>query len=76
MIIENELNGKKIVYHDGTEFLIQVGKGKGAYKQTLKVIGNLSIAVMHYNLINVHSGYKKRLIAPGMNKPILARTIT
>ena len=35
----NELNGVKIVYHDDTEFLVQVGKDSGAYKTRYRFVG-------------------------------------
>ena len=75
-LIQQELNGKKIAYSSETEFIIQSGKGKGMYRNRRTIVGNLGQAVMHYNMLNVHSGYKKRLIAPSMNKPIIARHIT
>jgi hypothetical protein len=31
---------------------------------------------MHYNCINIGRGYKKRLIAPSMNRPLLARAFS
>ena len=69
----NELDGKKIAYHTGTEFLVQVGFRKGSYKTKYKITGNLTQAVMYYNAINIGLGYKKRLIAPSFNKPVLAK---
>lgn len=72
--IENELDGKKISYSDQTEFLVEVGHGeKGSYKTRYRFVGNLPQAVMYYNGINIGNGYKKRLRAPSMNKPVLAR---
>lgn len=70
---ENELNGKKIAYHTGTEFLVQVGKDRGSYKTRHIFIGNLTQAVLYYNAINIGRGYKKRLLMPSANKPLLAR---
>lgn len=72
--IENELNGKKVVYHYQTEFLVQVGlRKKGSYRTKYRVHGSLPEAVRLYNAINIGNGYKKRLIAPSLNKPLLAR---
>lgn len=71
---ENELNGNKIAYHSETLFLIQLGKGsKGSYKTTQTIKGNLNRAVMIYTMLNIGNGYKKRLLAPSFNKPLLAR---
>lgn len=71
-----ELDGKRIAYTDQTEFLVQVGKGKGSYKTKAKFTGNLAQAIMHYNMINIGNGYKKRLIAPSFNKPVIARQLS
>jgi len=72
--IENELDGRKIVYHYLTEFIVQVGlRKKGSYRTKYRVHGNLTQAVRLYNAINIGNGYKKRLIAPSLNKPLLAR---
>lgn len=69
----NELNGKKIAYSSETVFLVQVGKNKSSYKTRYSFTGDLGQAVAYYNAINVGYGYKKRLYAPSMNKPLLAR---
>jgi len=71
-----ELDGKKIAYCSETEFLVQLGKGKGSYKTKYKIKGNLSQAVLWYNGLNVGNGFKKRLIMPSANKPLLARMLT
>jgi hypothetical protein len=72
----NELNGVRIVYHDDTEFLVQVGKYKGSYKTKYRFIGNLVSAVLYLNGINISNGYKKRLIMPSAKKPVLARVFS
>ena len=72
----NELNGKKIAYHNCTEFVVQTGKGKGSYKTRCRFTGDLGQAVFNYNCINIHSGFKKRLLMLGANKPVLARQIS
>lgn len=73
-IITQELDGRKIAYSSETEFLIQVGySGKGSYKTRYRIVGNLAQAVLYYNGINIGNGYKKRLLAPSFNKPLLAR---
>ena len=70
----SELDGNKIAYTNETEFLIQVGKGKGSYKTTMRFVGKLISAVMYYRAINVGNGHKKRLLMPSCSKkPVLAR---
>lgn len=70
--IVKELNGKKVAYHSETEFLVQVGKGKSAYKTTYAFTGDLPKAVQYFNCINIGLGYKKRLLMPSSPKPVLA----
>jgi hypothetical protein len=67
------LDGKSVGYSDETEFLVQIGKDSGSYKTRNRIVGNLAQAVMIYNGINIGNGYKKRLLAPSFNKPLLAR---
>jgi hypothetical protein len=67
------LDNKRIAYTDETEFLVQVGKGRGSYSTRYRFTGNLVQAVFYYRSINVGNGYKKRLIAPSFNKPTLAK---
>jgi hypothetical protein len=69
----NTLNGNVIAYSDLTEFLIQTRKGKSAYRTQYRFTGDLAKAVFYYNAINIGNGYRKRLYAPTMNKPTLAR---
>lgn len=76
-IRENVLDGRKIAYTNQTEFLVQIGKGKGGYSTRWRFVGNLAQAVLWFNGLNVHSGYKKRLLMPSCEKrPVLARVIT
>lgn len=71
------LDGKRICYSSETEFLIQVGKGKkGSYKTCYSFKGKLGQAIMYYNAINIGNGFKKRLLVPSFNKPLLARHTT
>ena len=70
------LDGKSIAYSTATEFLVQVGRGKGAYQTRYKFTGNLAQAVGYYRCINIGNGYKKRLFAPSFNKPTLARYLS
>lgn len=67
------LDGKNIAYAESTEFLVQVGKGKSSYRTRYSFKGDLAQAVFHFNAINIGNGYKKRLVAPAFNKPLLAR---
>lgn len=74
LMFENELDGSKVAYHEGTEFLVQIGRyRKGSYSTRYRFVGDLVQAVRWYNGINIGNGYKKRLIAPSLNKPLLAR---
>lgn len=67
------LDGKRIAYSDNTEFLVQVGRGKGKYQTKYSFKGELARAVMYYRGINIGNGYKKRLVMPAANRPVLAR---
>lgn len=67
------LNGKHIAYSSETEFLVQIGKNKSAYKTRYRFVGDLGKAVFYFKCISIRRGYKKRLLAPTMNKPVLAR---
>lgn len=69
-----ELDGRKVAFSSETEFLVQVGRGsKGSYKTKYRIVGAIHQAVLLYKGINIGNGYKKRLLAPSMNKPLLAR---
>lgn len=70
------LDGKHIGYSSDTEFLVQVGKGKGSYKTRWAFKGNFAQAFMYYQMINVGNGYKKRLYSPHMNKPTIAKRLS
>lgn len=68
-------NGKTVAYHSQTEFLVQVGRySKGAYATKCRFVGNLEQAFTFYESLHVHSGWKKRLYVPSMNKPTLAKS--
>jgi hypothetical protein len=64
------LNGKHIGYSSLTEFYVETGRNKSAYKVRYKIVGSLSQAVFYYNAINIGNGYKKRL---KMYDTVLAR---
>ena len=68
-----ELDGKRVAYTDQTEFWVQVGRYNSAYKTRYSFTGNIHQAVAYYRALNIGLGYKKRLYAPSMNKPTLAR---
>jgi len=70
------VDGKRIAYTEDTIFLIQLGKNKSSYKTRYTIKGNLSQAILYYEGLNVHGGYKKRLYCDTMNRPVLARMIT
>lgn len=67
------LDGKRIAYGDTTVFEVQVGRHRGSYRTRYSFKGDLAQAVFYYRCINIGNGYKKRLRAPSMNKPVLAR---
>jgi hypothetical protein len=70
------LDGKRIAYTDDTEFLVQVGRGKGGYATRYSFRGNLHQAVKYYCAINIGRGYKKRLVMPNAMRPVLARQLS
>ena len=72
-VLTVELDGKKLAYTNMTEFLVQIGKGNGAYRTKWRFVGDLHQAVMYYRGLNIGNGYKKRLVMPSANKPVLAR---
>lgn len=75
-IITATLDGKRICYSSETEFLVEVGRGRSAYRTRYSFTGNLAQAVLYFNAINIGRGYKKRLRAPSFNKPVLARAFS
>lgn len=70
------LDGKKLAYTNQTEFLVQVGKNRGAYRTRYRFVGDIHEAAKHYRAINVAYGYKKRLFMPYAKHPVLAKQIT
>jgi hypothetical protein len=70
------LDGKRIAYTDDTKFEVQVGRGKSAYTTRYAFTGNLHQAVMYYRCVNIGRGYKKRLVMPDANRPVLARAFS
>lgn len=70
------LDGKQLAYTNQTEFLVQIGKNRGAYRTKWRFVGDIHQAVAHYRGLNVGLGYKKRLVMPSAKKPVLAKVIT
>lgn len=70
------LDGKRIIYTEDTEFLVQVGRKSHKYTTRYSFKGNLHQAVFHYRCINIGNGYKKRLLMPGAMRPVLARAFS
>jgi hypothetical protein len=68
-----KINGRSVCYHNETTFIVQVGKGKSAYKNKYLFKGDIRKAAFYYESINIGNGYKKRLLMSGANKPVLAR---
>jgi len=68
-----EINGKRIAYTDQSVFLVQVGRGRGAYRTKYAITGSLGQACFYYRCVNVGNGYKKRLVCESLNKPLIAR---
>jgi hypothetical protein len=54
-------------------YTVEVGKGRSSYRVRYR-LDSLTHAVMYYNGLNVHSGYKKRLRGP--NGEVLRQVIT
>jgi hypothetical protein len=67
------LDGKRIAFTDATQFLVQIGKGKGSYRTKYSFVGNIVQAYRYYSALNIGNGHKKRLYAPDLVKPVLAR---
>jgi hypothetical protein len=70
------IDGKRMVYTSMTEFLVQVGKNRSAYRTKYKFVGDIQQAAAHYRAINVGLGYKKRLLMPNAKRPVLAKQTT
>lgn len=70
------IDGKRMVYTSMTEFLVQVGKNRSAYRTRYRFVGDIYEAAKYYRAINVGLGYKKRLYAPSMKTPTIAKQVT
>lgn len=60
-----KINGRSVCYSDTTVFQVQVGKGKGSYKDKYTFTGDIRKAAFYYECINIGNGYKKRLCMNG-----------
>jgi hypothetical protein len=70
------IDGKRLAYTNETEFLVQVGKNRSAYRTRYRFVGDIHQAAAHYRAVNVGHGYKKRLYAPSMKRSTLAKMVT
>lgn len=70
------IDGKRMAYTNMTEFLVQVGKNRSAYRTRYRFIGDIHEAARYYRSLNVGHGYKKRLYAPSMKTPTIAKMVT
>jgi len=70
------IDGKRMAYTSMTEFLVQVGKNRSAYRTRYRFVGDIHKAAAHYRAVNVGHGYKKRLYAPSMKVPTIAKQVT
>lgn len=72
-----ELDGKRICFHSCSNIYVQTRKKNQSYKTIFSAKAkDFHKAVFHYNCLNVHSGFSKRLFCPTLNKKVLARCIT
>ena len=70
------IDGKRMAYTSMTEFLVQVGKNRSAYRTRYRFVGDIHEAARYYRAVNVGHGYKKRLYAPSMKVPTIAKMVT
>ncbi len=75
-LIHASLDGRPIAFSTETEFKVQVASPKGKWRTRWSFRGNLGRAVLFYNSVNLGYGWRKRLVAPGFNKPVLARAVS
>jgi hypothetical protein len=71
----SEINGRKLAYHSGTEFWVQVcQKGKTYYTKYV-FRGDFLRAYFHYIGINLGANWNKRLLMIGSHQPIIAKQV-
>ncbi len=72
--ITAELNGRKLAFAEGTEFLVQWGRNAKASFETRARVTKFAQAVGLYKALNIAPGMKKRLLCPAFGKTaVLAR---
>jgi len=69
----DEIGGRRLGYNSKTKFVIEVSKGKGAYKTKHRVTGNFRKALTKYNAIDSKVGSRKRLLMIGATDPVLVK---
>lgn len=69
----DEIDGRRIGYNNKTKFVIQVGKGRGAYKTKHNITGKFRKAMAKYNELDLDEGHKKRLLMLGAMNPVLMK---
>lgn len=70
------LDDRSLAYTSETVFRVQVGRGRGAYRDKYRIVGDLAQAVLFYNGINCRAPYKARLYSDFMRpRPTLARKV-
>jgi hypothetical protein len=67
------LGGKHISYSSDTNFYVQIGKDNGKFSTRYTIRGSLTAAALQFEGVNIHSGYKKRLLMED-NVLMVART--
>lgn len=70
------INGAYIAFTNKTVFMVQIGKDSGSYKTKWTFEGDLANALFYYKALNIGRGFKKRLYAPALHKPLLARSFS
>jgi len=71
--MEITINNKTFTCNDDTHFVIQMGKGKSAYKDRYVFVGDLEKALFYYRCINIGYGFKKRLL---IDKKVVSRAFS
>jgi hypothetical protein len=70
-------NEHKIAFHKDAVIKVQLGKKLGKYDTKLTFSAkDFAQAVMHYNMLNVGRGYKKRLYCETLNNPTLHKVLS
>ncbi len=69
-----DIGDKRVAFTNESVFLVQVGRyAKGTYKTKHHIVGNIHLAYMYYNMINISLGYKKRLYCGSFNNPVIVK---